>query len=41
MDVVEGSGALFQDKDKLKSSSLMFDITVADPLEPSALALSG
>ena len=41
MDVVVGSGTLFQGKDELKSSSLMFDVTVVNPLGPTALANSG
>lgn len=31
VDVADGSGALFQDKDELKSSSPLFDVTVANP----------
>ena len=41
MDVVVGSGTFFQGKDELKSYSLMFDVTVVNPLGPTALANSG
>lgn len=41
MIVVVVSGALFQGKDEeLKSSSLTFDVTMATPLGPTALAQS-
>ena len=41
MDVVVGSGTLFRGKEEFKSSSLMFDVTVVNPLGPTALANSG
>lgn len=41
MDVVVESGTLFPGKDELNSSPLMFDVTVVNPLGPTALAHSG
>ncbi len=41
MDVVTDHGALFGDQIDCRSSALMFDVTVTNPLGPTALARAG
>ncbi|CAN0540996.1 unnamed protein product, partial [Laminaria digitata] len=41
MDVVTDPGALYRENRKYNSHSLMFDVTVTNPLGPTALARAG
>ena len=41
MDVVTDYGSMFREKYTYNSSALLFDVTVTNPLGPTALARAG